>query len=160
MEKEALKNSKMDYQSIFHCHTRGFFAFPCQRLVDSNGNVIFEECATPRRPQRTSFMRTKDWEKPNKLWCYENCGKVQLPGQHKEFSIDITYLSEEKLQEYFELRPLYLVLHDLEQHPETLGLLESHTENKIACEALREYKAGKKILEENGVSVEELVIEL
>ena len=157
MEKQALKDSKMDYQSIFHCYTRGMHIFPCQRLEDSNGNVIFEECATPRAVRRTTFMSDKDWYKSNRAWCYEKCGTVL--GQHKTFSIDITYLSEENLQEYFEQRPLHLMLHDLEQHTETIGILESHADNKNVSEILREYKTGKKILEEKGVSVKELDME-
>ena len=158
MEKEVLKNSKMNYQAKFHCHTRGSFIFPCQRLTDSNSNVIFEECATPRKVRKTSFMPDKNWQKSNKAWCYEKCGTA--PGQYKVFSIDTTYLTEKDLQEYFKLRPPHLIIHDLEQHPETLGILESHTENKIVCEVLRQYKAGKKELEEKGFSVEDLVIEL
>jgi len=161
MEKQALKDSSMGYQPRFHCHTRGYFAFPCQRAADSNGNVIFEECATPREVRKTSFMSNKDWQKSNKVWCYENCGKFQLPGHHKEFSIDITYLSsEEEFEDYFKLRPLNLMFHDLEQHPETLGILESHIKSEKVCEALRQYKTAKKTFEENGVRVEELEVEL
>ena len=154
MEKQTLKDSKMDYQSIFHCHTRGLHVFPCQRLEDSNGNVIFEECATPRMIRKTTYISDKDWQKSNRVWCYENCGTA--PGHYKVFSIDVTYLSEENLREYFELRPLHLILHDLEQHPQTFGILESCTKNKKVCEILREYKTGKKILEENGLSVKVL----